>query len=338
MIRYAFSRLLWAIPTLLALSLLVFLLLHLTPGDPAQLLLGERASKEAVEKLRRELGLDQPLHIQYVRFLLRVLQGDLGTSITSGEPVLQEFLSRFPATVELSLAAMLIALPLGILLGTFAASKRHTLWDTGCVFISLAGVSIPVFWLGLLLIYLFSVTLGWLPTSGRISIFLVEFTLKEPITGLYLVDSLLYGDLLAFRSALRHLVLPALALSTIPLAIIARITRASLLEILEEDYIKVAYAKGCSPSRVMFLHALPNALIPVTTVTGLMLGTLLAGAVLTETTFSWPGIGKWLVKAVEQRDYPVIQGGTLLLGGLYIALNLAVDLTYRWLNPQVELS
>ena len=334
MIGYIIKRLLWAIPTLLGVSILVFFMVHLAPGDPALVMLGEHANKESVDALREQMGLNKPLIEQYLLFITSAIQGDFGISIISGEPVMDEFLERFPATVELSLVALTFATIVGLLAGIVSAVKRYSLFDYISMSTALAGVSMPVFWLGLMLIYFFSVNLGWLPVSGRLG---YEFDIDE-VTGFYLIDSILMQDYEAFWDACRHLILPALALGTIPMAIIARMTRASMIEVLKEDYIRTAKAKGCTRRQVIMVHALKNALMSVITVIGLMLGTLFAGAILTETTFSWPGIGKWLVNAVNQRDFPIIQSTTLIIATIFVVVNLIVDLLYAVVNPRVRLA
>ena len=333
MLGYTIKRLLWAIPTLLGVSIIVFSMMHLAPGDPALVMLGEHASKESVDALREQMGLNKPLIEQYILFLTNTLQGNFGTSTISGEPVLYEFLERFPATIELSLVALTFATIVGLFAGILSAVKRYSVFDYAAMSTALAGVSMPVFWLGLMLIYLFSVELGWLPVSGRLG---YEFDIDH-VTGLFLVDSLIAQDYEAFWDALKHLILPAIALGTIPMAIIARMTRASMIEVMKEDYVRTARAKGCTKMQVILIHALKNALMPVITVIGLMLGTLFAGSILTETTFSWPGIGKWLVNAVNQRDFPIIQSTTLIIATMFVAVNLIVDLLYALVNPKVRL-
>jgi dipeptide transport system permease protein len=325
MLRFVLTRLLTMVPTFLGITLLVFLLIHLIPGDPVEVLMGERGvtPAEHAEALHR-LGLDAPLPVQYGHYLVHAVRGDLGTSLVSGTSVMQEFLVRFPATLELSLCALLFALAIGVPAGVVAALRRGTAVDHGVMGTALAGYSMPIFWWGLILIMFFSVKLGWTPVSGRIA---VEYDVT-PVTGFMLIDSLLSTDSGAFISALSHLVLPAIVLGTIPLAVIARMTRSSMLEVLREDYIRTARAKGLSPVRVVVVHALRNALVPVVTAIGLQVSLLLAGAVLTETTFSWPGVGKWLIDAVGRRDYPVVQGAILLIALLVIVVNLGVDLLY----------
>jgi len=334
LLSYIIKRLLWAIPTLLGVSILVFSMVHLAPGDPALVMLGEHASKESVEALREQMGLNKPLLDQYIMFVSNAVQGDFGISMTSGEPVIDEFMERFPATVELALVAMFFAVIAGLFAGIISAVKRYSIFDYTAMGTALAGVSMPVFWLGLMLIYFFSVELGWLPVSGRLG---YEFDIDE-VTGLFLIDAILMDDYEAFWDALKHLILPAIALGTIPMAIIARMTRASMIEVLKEEYIRTAKAKGCSKTQVIMIHALKNALLPVLTVIGLMIGTLFAGAILTETTFSWPGIGKWLVNAVYQRDFPIIQSTTLIIASMFVIVNLVVDVLYAVVNPKIRLS
>lgn len=334
MISYIIKRILWAIPTLFGVSVIVFSMVHLVPGDPALVILGEHANKQSVELLREQMGLNKPLIEQYYIFVSNALQGDFGTSMVSGEEVIVEFNERFPATVELSLMALFFATILGLFAGIISAVKRYSIFDYASMSAALAGVSMPVFWLGLMLIYFFSVKLGYLPVSGRLG---YEFYLDGP-SGFYLFDSLYAKDYEAFLDALKHLILPSIALGTIPMAIIARMTRASMIEVSKEEYVKTAKAKGCSPLRVVLIHTLKNALMPVITVIGLMLGTLFAGSILTETTFSWPGIGKWLVNAVNQRDFPIIQSTTLIIAVIFVAANLIVDLLYAVINPKIRLS
>lgn len=333
MIRYLIKRILWVIPTLIGVSLLVFSMLHLTPGEPALAILGEHATAESIEKFNKEMGLDKPLVEQYVNFAKKAIKGDFGISLKSKQPVLTEFKERFFATAELAVVAMFFAIVLGVTMGIISAVYRYSKFDFLATFVSLMGVSMPVFWLGLMLIYLFSIYLGILPVSGRLG---YEFWVDE-ITGFYLIDTLLAKDYPAFIDALKHILMPALVLGTIPMAIIARMSRASMSGVLKEDYIKTAKAKGLSGIRVILVHALKNALIPVITVIGLMMGTLLGGAILTESTFSWPGIGKWLVNAVNQRDFPIIQGATLIIALIYITINLITDILYAVVNPKIRL-
>lgn len=333
MIRYLIKRILWVIPTLIGVSLLVFSMLHLTPGEPALAILGEHATAESVEKFNKEMGLDKPLVEQYINFAKKAIKGDFGISLKSKQPVLDEFKERFFATAELAIVAMFFAIILGIAMGVISAVYRYSKFDFLATFTSLIGVSMPVFWLGLMLIYLFSIYLGILPVSGRLG---YEFWVDEK-TGFFLIDTLLAKDYPAFIDALKHILMPAFVLGTIPMAIIARMSRASMSGVLKEDYIKTAKAKGLSGVRVILVHALKNALIPVITVIGLMMGALLGGAILTETTFSWPGIGKWLVNAVNQRDFPIIQGATLIIALIYITINLITDILYAVINPKIRL-
>jgi len=314
---------------------LAVVLIRLVPGDPIETMAGERGiDPERHAKLAHEYGFDRPLLAQYGIYIGRVLHGDLGKSVITQEPVIREFAALFPATIELALCAILFALLLGIPAGILAAVKRNSIFDHGVMATSLTGYSMPIFWWGLLLILLFSVQLGLTPVSGRLS---VQYYI-EPTTGFLLIDSLLSDDKGAFASALQHLALPTIVLGTNPLAVIARMTRSAMLEVLGEDYIRTARAKGLPPLRVVGVHALRNALIPVVTVIGLQVGVLFTGAILTETIFSWPGVGKWLIEAINRRDYPVLQGGMLLLGLVVMAVNLLVDLAYGLINPRIRLA
>jgi dipeptide transport system permease protein len=325
------------IPTLLGVTLVAFALIRLIPGDPIEVMVGERRLDPAAHAaLMTQLGLDQPLAVQYLRYVTGLLHGDLGQSLVTREPVAGEFVVLFPATLELAAAALLLALTIGLPLGMAAALKRGSWFDQAVMALATLGNSMPVFWWGLILIMFFSVGLQWTPVSGRVGI---EFDIL-PVTGFMLVDSLLAdwrGDESgAFVSACLHLALPATVLGTIPMAVVARMTRSSLLEVLREDYMRTARAKGLSPFRVIVVHGLRNALIPVITVLGLQVGSLLGGAVLTETIFSWPGIGKWLIDAIARRDYPVVQAGILVSALLFIAVNLVVDLLYGVVNPKLR--
>ena len=335
MFRFFLTRASLLVPTFIGMTLLAFFLIRLVPGDPIETLAGERGiDPERHAQLLKEYGLDKPLFVQYGIYIGRVLHGDLGKSVITQEPVIREFLALFPATVELALCAIVFALIVGIPAGIIAAVRRNSLFDHGVMATSLTGYSMPIFWWGLLLILFFSVQLGWTPVSGRIS---VQYYV-EPVTGFLLVDSLLSDDTDAFWSALQHLILPAIVLGTNPLAVVARMTRSAMLEVLGEDYIRTARAKGLSKLRVVGLHALRNAMIPVITVIGLQVGTLFTGAILTETIFSWPGVGKWLIEAIGRRDYPVLQGGMLLLGVIVMLVNVLVDLAYGVINPRIRQS
>jgi len=333
MLRFALTRLSLIIPTFFGMTLLAFFLIRLVPGDPVETLAGEHGIDAASHaRLLHEYGLDQPVLVQYGVYIGRVLHGDLGKSLITQAPVLSEFTTLFPATIELALCAMAFALLLGIPAGILAAVRRNSILDHGVMGVSLAGYSMPIFWWGLLLILLFSVQLDLTPVSGRIDVAYYF----EPVTGFLLVDSLLSGQAGAFRSTLAHLILPTIVLGTNPLAVIARMTRSAMLEVLGEDYVRTARAKGLSELRVVALHALRNALIPVVTVIGLQVGVLFTGAILTETIFSWPGVGKWLIEAISRRDYPVLQGGMLLLGLVVMVVNLLVDLAYGAINPRIR--
>ena len=333
MLRFLVTRVSLVIPTFIGVTLLTFALIRLIPGDPIELLVGERGiDPERHAELRAEMGLDQPLLQQYGIYIWDVLQGDLGRSIVTRQPVLHEFFELFPATLELSLCAMFFALSIGLTAGVIAAVRRNSVFDHTVMGLSLTGYSMPIFWWAILLILLFSVNLGWTPVSGRIA---VTYWFDQP-TGFMLIDSLLSGQEGAFASAVSHLILPAIVLGTIPLAVIARMTRSSMLEVLGEDYIRTARAKGLRPQRVIGLHALRNALIPVVTIIGLQVGVLLTGAILTETIFAWPGVGKWLIEAIHRRDYPTLQGGILMIATAVIMVNLTVDLLYGIINPRIR--
>jgi dipeptide transport system permease protein len=332
-LSFLLRRLALVVPTFIGVTLLAFALIHLVPGDPVETMSGERGmAPERHARLLHEFGLDRPLAVQYLDYVWHVVRGDFGQSITTQQPVLEEFWTLFPATVELSLCAMILATVIGLAVGILAALKRNTFADYAVMGVSLTGYSMPIFWWGLLLILFFSVHLGWTPVSGRIS---VEHDFPMA-SGFMLVDALRSGQEGAFRSALSHLILPSIALGTIPLAVIARMTRSAMLEVLREDYVRTARAKGVPHWQVVVVHALRNALIPVITVIGLQVGLLLSGAILTETIFSWPGVGNWLVHGVLSRDYPVVQSGILLIATLVIAVNLIVDMLYGVVNPRIR--
>lgn len=333
MFQFILRRLSLVIPTFLGITLLTFTLIHMIPGDPIEVMAGERGvSAERHAMLSAELGFDQPLYIQYFRYVGGVLQGDLGNSLVTRTPVLDEFLALFPATVELSVCAAIFAILIGLPAGIIAAVKRGTIFDHSVMTVSLTGYSMPIFWWALLLMLIFSVTLGWTPVSGRIDVvYWIDNT-----TGFMLIDAWLSDEEGAFTSAVSHLILPSIVLGTIPMAVIARMTRSSMLEVLSEDYIRTARSKGIAPWRVIVIHALRNALIPVITVIGLQVGILLSGAILTETVFAWPGIGKWLIESIGRRDYPVVQGGILIVATIIIVVNLLVDITYGIINPRIR--
>jgi peptide/nickel transport system permease protein len=329
-------------------TLVIFLLLRLIPGDPAIAMLGEHAATENVERIREQLGLNRPLFLdrealergdyggffdsQYVRLLGRLIRADLGDSIHRRIPIANELKLRFPATVELALVSMVLAIMVGVPAGIASAARRNSLLDGVSMIGSLIGVSMPIFWLGLMEIMLFAVLLDWLPVGGR----LTHDIELETVTGLMLVDSIISSNWPALRDVLEHLAMPAFALATIPMAIIARMTRSSMLDVLREDYIRTATAKGLRERTVLARHALRNALLPVVTIIGLQTGSLLAGGILTETIFSWPGIGKWVYDAILGRDYPVVQGGTLLIAVVFVLANLLVDLSYAFLDPRIQ--
>lgn len=333
MIRYVLHRLALIVPTFIGITLVAFGLVRLLGSDPVALLAGERVmSPERHAQLSEQFGFNRPIWEQYLDFVLSALQGDFGVSIRTKTAVLDQFLTLFPATVELAFFAMLLAIAIGIPAGIFAAIKRGSWFDQVTMGAALVGYSMPIFWWGLLLIILVSGVLGWTPVSGRIGL---QFFFK-PITGFMTVDSLIYGNWPAFISALRHLILPSIVLGTIPLAIIARQTRSAMLEVLGEDYVRTARSKGLEPSRVIGLHAFRNALIPVITTIGLQVGMLMAGAILTETIFSWPGIGKWMIEAIGRRDYATVQGGLLIIALVVMVVNLFVDVLYALVNPRIR--
>lgn len=333
MLRFLLGRVAVLIPTFLGVSLIAFSFIRVLPGDPVMLMSGERVmSPEKHAEIMHQLGYDRPLPVQYFDYLGQIMVGDFGNSVVTKRPVLQEFLSRFPATLELSICAIVFAVVLGVPAGVIAGVKRGSIVDQTAMGVALVGYSMPIFWWGLLLIILFSGMLHWTPVSGRIS--LLYFF--PPVTGFMLIDSLLSGQPGAFQSAVSHLILPTIVLGTIPLAVIARQTRSAMLEVLSEDYVRTARSKGLSPFRVVGLHALRNALIPVVTTIGLQVGVLMAGAILTETIFSWPGVGKWMVDSVFRRDYPVIQSGLLIIAAIIMLVNLGVDLLYGLINPRIR--
>ena len=348
MTRYIIQRILSLIPTILGVTLTVFLLLRLIPGDPAVAMLGEHAAQENVERIREQLGLNRPLFLdrealekgdvgaffdsQYLRYLGRLARADLGNSIHRRVPIAQELRTRFPATMELALFAMILAILVGVPIGIVSAARRASVVDSVSMVGALIGVSMPIFWLGLMEIMLFAVILQWLPSGGRLS----HATEVRTITNMVVIDSLLTGNVEALTDALKHLALPTIALATIPMAIIARMTRSSMLEVLREDYVRTAHAKGLREIVVLFRHALKNAFLPVITIIGIQTSSLMAGAVLTETIFSWPGVGKWVYDAILGRDYPIVQSGTLLITIVIVAVNLIVDLSYAFLDPRIH--
>ena len=334
MLRFAVRRLLLLVPILIGLSLLVFIWIRALPGSPAEALLGERATDESIALVRDQYGLDDPFYEQYWRYVQTIGSGDFGTSIASRRPITEEIKDRFPATIELAIGAMLFATIIGIPLGFIAAKRHGSPVDHASLFLSLIGVSIPVFFLAIVLKWVFSVELGWLPSIGRQDV-LIE---AEHPTNFYILDGIITRNWEATWDAIKHLILPAIALGSIPLAIIARITRASVLDVQNEDYVRTARAKGISNRAVDSRHVLRNAMLPISTIVGLQVGLLLSGAILTETVFAWPGIGTWLQAAIENRDYPVIQGGVLFVAIIVVLVNLLVDISYGFLNPRIRLA
>lgn len=335
MIVYILHRLLSMGLSLFGVSLLVFFMVHLIPGDAALAILGERATEEALTELRRQMGLDQPLYKQYGVFLWDLAHFDLGRSFKTNQPVINEILRKFPATVELTFAAMIFSIFFGIAAGIIAAVNRGKFWDYTAMFGSLAGISMPIFWLGLMLILLLAYTFPIFPSSQRLDAVL-DLDIQHR-THFYLIDTLLAGNFVAFRDAIAHLILPAITLGTVPLAIIARMTRSSLLEVLNQQYIVTAYAKGLPKWVVILKHALKNSIIPVLTVIGLQFGYLMGGAILTEHIFSWPGLGSWLRAAVEARDIRPVQGGVLFVATVFMTVNLIVDLLYAYFDPRIRI-
>ena len=332
MTSYIIRRLLSLIPTLFGVSIIVFLFLRMIPGDPALALAGEHATDANVERIREEFGLNKPLPEQYITYMGKVLRGDLGRSILSRRPISDEIRVRFPATLELSICALIVALVVGLPAGIISATKRNSRIDNIAMVGSLLGISMPIFWLGLMLNWFFAVRLGWLPSVTRLD----SGIELQRITNLIIVDSILTGNAEALINGVKHLVLPAVALGTIPMAIIARMTRSAMLEVLEQDYVRTARAKGLAERVVTFKHALKNAMLPVITILGLQVGVLLSGAVLTETIFAWPGIGRWLYLSILSRDYPIVQGMALFITSLFLVVNLLVDLSYALVDPRIR--
>jgi peptide/nickel transport system permease protein len=333
-LRYVVRRLLLLVPILLGVSVLIFFWIRLLPGSPAESLLGERATPELVAAYREQYGLDEPIYKQYAKYLRSIADFDFGVSVATHRNVTDEIKDRFPATVELAVAAMLFATLIGIPLGFLAAKKYGGLVDHASLFVSLIGISIPIFFLAIILKYVFAVRLGWLPSVGRAD---VTIETEHP-TNFYVLDAILTRDWATLWDAIQHLILPAIALGSIPLAITARITRASVLDVQNEDYVRTARAKGLSTLIVDRRHVLRNAALPITTIIGLQVGLLLSGAVLTETIFSWPGIGRWLAEAIFNRDYSVLQGGILFVAFVFVFVNLIVDVVYALINPRIRVS
>jgi peptide/nickel transport system permease protein len=329
---YIIKRLLQIIPVILGVTLIAFALIHLAPGDPVRTMLGQHATQQEIDDIRAKYGLDQPLYVQYFIWLGDVLQGDFGRSILSHEQVTTEIASRFPNTIELAIAAMIFAILIGVVAGIISATKQYSAADYTVMGIALFGISMPVFWLGIMLMMIFGVFLGWLPIGGRIDL-LLPF---QRITGFMVIDSIITGNGAALISVLRHLLLPAIALGTIPMAIIARTTRSSMLEILRQDFIRTERAKGLSERKVIYKHAIRNAMVPVVTVIGLNFGLLLSGAILTETVFSWPGVGRLVVDAVYARDYPLVIGCILIFALVFVIVNLITDLLYTYIDPRIH--
>jgi peptide/nickel transport system permease protein len=329
---YIIKRLLQIIPVVLGVTLIAFTLIHIAPGDPVRTMLGQHASQQEIDEIRAKYGLDQPLFVQYFIWLGDVLRGDLGRSILSHEQVTIEIASRFPNTIELALAAMIFAIIIGVIAGIISATKQYSIADYSVMGIALFGISMPVFWLGIMLMMIFGVFLGWLPIGGRIDL-LIPY---QRITGFMVFDSIITANGAALISVLRHLILPAIALGTIPMAIIARTTRSSMLEIMRQDFIRTERAKGLPERTVIYKHALRNAMVPVVTVIGLNFGLLLSGAILTETVFSWPGVGRLVVDSVYARDYPLVIGCILIFSLVFVIVNLITDIMYTYIDPRIH--
>ncbi len=332
-LHYILRRLLYMLPVLFGVTLLVFIISHAIPGDPAKMIAGPRASREAIENIRKSHGLDQPLPMQYLRFISGLVQGDLGVSIRNHRPVTHDLKDFFPATLELTVASLLICLGVGIPLGIISAVKRNRLADHITRVFSVFGVSMPVFWLGLMLLLVFYRNWGWLPGSGRIDI---DFSPPVQVTGLYLIDTLLEGRLDKFVNVASHLILPAFCLSYVYLAIVTRIVRSSMIEVMGQEFITTARANGVPETVIVLKHAFKNSLIPTVTITGLSFGELLGGAILTETIFGWPGMGKYVVDSVNYLDFPAIMGFTMVVALVYVSINLGVDVLYAFLNPKIR--
>ncbi len=334
MLRYVIRRLLLLVPILFGVSILIFFWIRLLPGGPAEALLGERATPELVAAYRERYGLDEPIYKQYIKYVRATAGGDFGVSVATHRQVTDEIKQRFPATIELAIGAMLFATVIGVPLGFLAAKRYGSFFDHASLFVSLIGISIPVFFLAIILKYIFAVRLGWLPSVGRVSV-TVE---AEHPTNFYILDAIITRDWSTLWDCIKHLILPAIALGSIPLAILARITRASTLDVQSEDYVRTARAKGLPPRVVDSRHVFRNALLPITTILGLQVGLLLSGAVLTETVFAWPGMGSWLRDAIFTRDYAVLQGGILFLAFVFVMVNLIVDISYAFINPRIRYS
>ena len=322
------------VPVLLGTSIIVFLLIHLAEGDPARIIAGRDVTAKELSDIRQKHGLDKPLYVQYFVWIKKVVHGDLGRSLISNESVTKEILARFPNTVELSIFALILAILVGMTAGIVSASRQYSCLDYTVMGFALIGVSMPVFWLGIMLMMIFGIFFQWLPIGGRISIMISH----QNITGFYIIDNIITGNIPALISSLQHLILPAFCLATISMATIARVTRSSMLEILRQDFIRTERAKGLSEGIVIYKHAVKNALIPVVTVIGLNFGKLLAGAILTETVFSWPGLGRYIINSVNVRDYPAVQGCVLFFALLFVIVNLVTDIIYVYIDPRIRYS
>lgn len=329
---YLVKRILIMLPVLFGMTVIVFSIIHSIPGDPAEVILGEKATEQSKEALRLELGLDKPWTSQYVVYLGDLLKGDLGTSIRTGEPIVKEIGPYLAATLELTAASMLFAIVIGVNAGIISALRQNSWFDYICMIVALVGVSMPIFWLGLMEQWIFATELHWLPSIGRMD----QRNPVESVTNLYMIDAILSGSWQQVWTVIKHLILPSIALGTIPMAVIARMTRSSMLEVMNADFIRSARAKGLSQFFVVYKHGLKNASIPVLTVIGLQTGALLGGAVLTETIFAWPGVGRYIYEAISYRDYPVIQSGILLIAFIFVIVNMIVDVLYAFIDPRIQ--
>jgi peptide/nickel transport system permease protein len=329
---YILKRLIQLVPVILGVTIIAFSLIHIAPGDPARTMLGQHATEKELNEIREKYGLDEPVYVQYAIWLNGVLHGDLGRSILTNNQVSDEIGERFPNTIELTIGAMLFAILIGGIAGVISASKQYSITDYTVMGVALFGISMPVFWLGIMLMLVFGVWLGWLPIGGRIDL-LIPF---QRVTGFMVIDSIITGNFRAFVDIIRHLILPSIALGTIPMAMIARVTRSSMLEVLRQDFIRTERAKGLSENVVIYKHAVRNAMVPVITVIGLNFGLLLAGAILTETVFSWPGVGRLVVEAVYERDYPLVVGCILVFAIIFVIVNLITDILYTYIDPRIK--
>lgn len=332
MLKYILKRILMLIPVILGIVTIVFIVMRVFAPDPAAMMLGKYATGDAIAALQEKLGLNEPIHVQYFKYLSQIVRGDFGDSLFSKTPVIDEFMARIPATIELAVVSIIIASIIGVVVGIISAVKQYSLFDYASMFGALIGVSLPIFWLALMLIMLFAVNLHWLPVSGRMDI---AISLQE-VTGFNILDSIITGNWEALGSCLKHIILPATSLAVACMALIARMTRTTMLEVVRQDYMRTAKAKGLGSIAVIFKHALKNGMIPVVTVIGLQLGALMGGAVLTETIFSWPGVGGYIVQGIQSSDFPVVQVGAVMIAIIFVVVNLLVDVLYAFIDPRIR--